>query len=656
MGFSSHCSTVVQALHQIIYLGIVLVLTSCSWSSADAISFLHKGKDSMRHDVVLRGKTISDLDESLNIGLGLKKNPAVKHMVEFYIHLERDVVVWDELSTTGASLKCSKNSIIVIPRPSRVPVPQLPPPCIGDCNVLNPRLNPRNVAHMENLNTGLRQTLGKGVYELEISGVGIDLSDFPVRSVFVISEENWEASCRQVIESVSGVDEEDDTLFLEIISTRKANPGRGVTIQVRRISGDGVAPIVDVEVHEKTVSSSALPRKFVFDEGSLQVASREIHAAEHFISTTSVNDTTLITTSRATFSYDGRVSMSGLGHIDLNARVTAGIRRFRFTRLRGLQFKWEQHLYGSFSGKLLLNGDVNPNARTGPIFRYWIPKLSFSASIPFIARLRAGAFVGVNWIAEVDLKLKADITFNMRYQRREEVTAQVLPPRYSARNLLPASTGSSGSADVKLSGSYNGARFTGFVGVRPQVGVGIEYKRRKWFKWKTSRVEGNIGANLGLEAFAGVQIPGFKPFTSAGGKIGTCDRCHALQGRLSVKGKKLSAQLVVNNQVRSEAVFIRHLFEIRLGTICALPVPCDLASAPSPTPTRTPRPRPKSFRCGPCQSTSNCPTSYSCISGSCQRFNGFCNCNRHLLRSGVRQTDRISELDRILQPCLLAAV
>lgn len=577
----------------------------------------------MSKDVVLRGHTLTDSASALNIEPGLlPKLGHEAHKVDFYVHIERDVVVWDELSGSGANLQCFKTGSNLFLNPIRTPrpigVPRFPrKPLPIDTFPLDKFSSHLSVA--DESTVVVHQQLGTGYYRLVVTGAGIDTSDFPTRSVLVINNEDWEDSCKTTIEEVSGVDEEDDTLFLEILSSKTLST-TSVSINVKRISGEGVAPIVDVDVHHEKTTFTAVPKSLQFDHGTFTVASKDIHAAEHFAS----NETSLETSVRPSFSYNNRVPIGSLGHMDLNARVSAGITRFRFVRLRGLKFKWEQYLNGNFKGQLFLNGAISPDPWTGPIFRYWIPKLSISGRIPFIAKLKAGAFLGVNWITEIDMKVRADIQFDLRYNRREEVNAQILPPRYSARNLLSPYSGSSGSADVQLSGSYNGAKFTGFAGVRPQIGVGIEYKRRKWFKWKTSRIDGNVGANVGIEVFAGVKLPPYPAYSGNGKEIGSCDRCHAMQGRLSVKGKKLSAQLVVNNRVKREAIFVQDLFEIRIGTLCALPATCGLLSepTPSPTPTRTPRPAVStSYPCGPCGTYRRCPSGYICRSRKCFPIN-----------------------------------
>lgn len=566
---------------------------------------------------------LTDSAGALNIEPGLlPKLGHEAHKVDFYVHIERDVVVWDERNDSGASLRCFKTGSNLVLNPIRTPCPIGGPGVPSHPSPLDKFPFDKFSSHLSETDeptVAVHQQLRTDYFRLIITGADINTSDFPMRSVLVINNEDWEDSCKMIIEEVSGFDEEDDTVFLAILSSKTLSSS-SVSSSVKRISGKGVAPIVDVDVHHENTTFTAVPKSVQFDCGTFTVASKDIHAAEHFVS----NETSLKTSVRPSFSYNNRVLIGSLGHIDLNARVTAGVTRFRFVRLRGLKFKWEQYIYGSFKGQLLLNGAISPDPWTGPIFRNWIPKLSISARIPFTAKLKAGGFLGVNWITEIDLKVRADIQFDLRYSRREEVNAQLLPPHYSARIVLSPCSGSSGSADVQLSGSYNGAKFTGFSVVRPQMGVGIEYKRRKWFRWKTSRVDGNVGANVGIEVFAGGKLPPYTAYSGAGKEIGSCDRCHAMQGRLSVKAKKLSAQLVVNNRVKREAIFVHDLFEIRIGPLCALPVTCGLLSTPtsSPTPTMTPKPAiSMSYPCGPCGTYRRCPSNYICRSRKCFPIN-----------------------------------
>lgn len=617
-------------------------LTAVLWlvlvTHIQASSRLHRAAAPGGAPAVLRGHTLTDPEvagkKTSEPGVSAKGEPtatkgATQHLVDFYVHLEKDTLVWDELAEDGTTMICERPRLTSLPtlRPTSAtrardsggsgsgpfkeanlkrletvgPARSLPPVGIPRTLIPHPE-EPVPVANNE--------------YIVTLTGREIDPADFPVGTAFVISTEAWETQCRFIAGPVVGVDEEDDTLFFEITAPAKSTTGK-VTLTLKRISGSTVAPIVDVDVHHDYVPEAALSKKIVFDEEVLSVTSRDIFAADE------LNNISLPMSERFSFGYKKRVSLSNLGHMDINARVSAGITRFRFTRFWKLQFKWEQYLSASFDGGLHLNGDYRLTPRTGPIFRYWIPGLSFSVGISFIARVKAGAFVGINWIVEMDLNLRADIKFNMRYNRKEEVTAQLLPPRYNARKL--PSSSSSGSASIDLMGSEHYARFTGFAGLRPQVGLGLEYKRWSFwsFRRKTTRIDGNVGANIGVEAFAGVQLPPFKPYTGSGGKLGTCDRCHALQGRLSVKGKKLSAQLVVNNRVRSEHVFVQNLFEVRLGTMCGLAVSCSALPKPSPTPTATPTPRPvfRTPRCGYCYRGSTCYPGYYCLQNRCRRRN-----------------------------------
>lgn len=101
------------------------------------------------------------------------------------------------------------------------------------------------------------------------------------------------------------------------------------------------------------------------------------------------------------------------------------------------------------------------------------------------------------------------------------------------------------------------------VGLRQQMGVRIIHKSGKGLKWKTRRIDGIDGSNICMEVFAGGKLPPYTAYSVLGKGIESFGRCRAMQARLYVKDKMLSAQLVVNNSAHKEAVFVHELLEIQ---------------------------------------------------------------------------------------------
>lgn len=227
----------------------------------------------------------------------------------------------------------------------------------------------------------------------------------------------------------------------------------------------------------------------------------------------------------------------------------------------------------------------------------------------------------------MSLYASVNINFAANYNRYESVNAQLLPPRYSAINLSPSMQGSGSAANFALTGPLS-ARFNGFAGIHPHIGVGIEYKRRSFlfFKGKTYRVDGNVGMDLGLDAIVSSRLPPHDAYTGSGGRLGTCEQCHLLRGELGLKGKRLSAQLVNGLTVAAELMIVQNVFNVRLATLCAIPLTCGLNPVHTVTPTPTPI-LPISHYCGPCHRSLLCPPDSRCSAGICRPLRATCQPN-----------------------------
>lgn len=174
-----------------------------------------------------------------------------------------------------------------------------------------------------------------------------------------------------------------------------------------------------------------------------------------------------------------------------------------------------------------------------------------------------------------DLEVGAEFvaTFNAAHETRQRVDARVIPPSLKTTNLLPSGQGSSGGSTFTFSQEQQiTVGVTGFVGVRPAVSVEIELGKRG--------VKGILGASVGVEAAVTAQAPPFPSLTGPGNglSIGTCDSCHSLEGALSIKGKDLTLEIEVNNKLTKEITRVKTLFEIRLGTLCAIKTTCPVST------------------------------------------------------------------------------
>lgn len=285
--------------------------------------YLHEGFTQPGKHAVLHGTTLATSNDSASPSLTTQDSEVTYHLVDFYIHLDRDVILWDELHQDGVALQCDA---------SRLPSPGFP----------TPSGRPEKDIDIQR-NTARPLLLGQ--YAFTFRGSVIESSDFSTGTVFVIDNYNFERVCGKVVDAVPGVSEEDDTLFFEIFSVPSSGSTH-VTVHARRVSGAEVAPLVDVSVHQNSVPETALPKQVVYEEDSLSVASRDLFAEEAW-----ANDT-IPHQARLTFSCDRYVSLGTFGTLDLHGSVSADVTRFRLSRVSGLQFTWEQRLSASLTGTL----------------------------------------------------------------------------------------------------------------------------------------------------------------------------------------------------------------------------------------------------------------------------------------------------------------
>ncbi|PXF40170.1 hypothetical protein BWQ96_10138 [Gracilariopsis chorda] len=446
--------------------------------------------------------------------------------------------------------------------------------------------------------TSCTRDAGSRQATIKLSGDNLDSSDFASGTAFVIDVDDWEKHCGQV-QPVEGVDEADDVLFY-IIDAVSVN-GKQVSLSMSIVPGSEVAPEVDIDVKEEPVFVTALPKKFIFNDSPLFATTSSLLSTSRNLV---LNDSLPIVT-RPTISHKAKINLFTGAVLEVDASLSANVNKFKVKRLFKTEVQWEQSLKARLDAQLTVNAKFK-GERSGEIFRRPIPKFGFSVKIPFVGRIRAGAFGKVEWVADVEIGAALEASIRASHETKQRVTARIIPPRLNSKNLLPANAGSSGSSTFKFKDELNAeASIIGFVGVRPAVGVELTLGKKG--------IEGNIGAKLGLEADTRIKNPPFEAYTGSGLKIGKCNRCHRLRGGLNIKGKDLGVQLVKNGRVDKEKILIGQLFVIRLGTLCALPATCP---ANPPNPRSTPPPS----KCRTCSSLVKCPSGMSCISGKCIGF------------------------------------
>ncbi|PXF45796.1 hypothetical protein BWQ96_04463 [Gracilariopsis chorda] len=368
---------------------------------------------------------------------------------------------------------------------------------------------------------------------VQLTGDNLDSADFGTGVAFVIDVDDWEKHCGQV-QPVEGVDEADDVLFY-VIDAVSVN-GKQVSLSMNIVSGSEVAPEVDIDISEEPVFVSALPQKVVFNDSPLFASTSSLLATSRNLM---INDSLPYVT-RPKISHKSKVNLFKGAVLEVDASLSASVNRFKIKRFFKTEVQWEQSLTASLNAQLTVDAKFK-GERGGEIFRRPIPKFGFSAKIPFVGRVRAGAFGKLDWVAEVEIGAALEASIRASHETKQRVTARIIPPRLNSKNLLPANKGSSGSSNFKFKDELNAeASIVGFVGVRPAIGVEVTLGKKG--------IEGNIGAKLGLEAETRIKHPPFTPYNGGGLKIGKCSRCHRLQGGLNIRGKDLGVQLVKNGR------------------------------------------------------------------------------------------------------------
>lgn len=522
----------------------VLVTGHLLISSSTATTFLHRGPSKKGAVKLLSGHSLTIPDST-----GMK-NPrstaggARHHVLDFTYHLKKDVLIWDEMKKEGINIrKCRINDS-----------------------------GPRSTLYFE--------------------GASIDDSDFKMGVAFSIELSDLEISCRRNLPDYPSIDPTDSYLYF-LIRKSERTAGGLLKVVMTITHGMNVVPIVDISVHQEDASPDevyTLQNNVMYDNDNVddEVTEEEVESlmstASRWNALANQNTSYLTLISTKPSLYDETIKV-GPFDLKVNVNVNVGVSKFRLRHLLRLQFEWDQSLGGSISARLYFHQDAHDEKKVGQIKRWYIPGISFSIGIPFVGKLSAGAFIGVNWVTQISGSSSMSLDFSANYERKERVTAQLIPPRYDAQKL----PGSDPSAILTLSGGTSSSHtLRGFYGIRPLIGAGITHKktkirfeRRGWRirirrRTTTKSIDGNIGADIGIELGTAFQSPAFTAYEGSDLKIGACDKCHSFQGYANFKGKALTAQTVVGSTVKSEKTIVSSLFDIRLGTACLLEAVCPL--------------------------------------------------------------------------------
>lgn len=268
-----------------------------------------------------------------------------------------------------------------------------------------------------------------------------------------------------------------------------------------------------------------------------------------------------------------KISFGSVGTLTITAEATPRLHGFRLHRVKGLEFRWKQELSASLTATLQSKANMKSDKKTGELLKQTIPSLGFSIRIPVVGKCHAGGYVALNYVREMKITRTAKLSVQATYIKKQLVTAKV-----SSLSLDASDDGSSSSGSGGLEVEPNAAAslsISGFFGVRPVLGMGVTYERKRAFRKRIKKSgSADIGADFGVALSADYKYPPFSPYSGSGFTIGQCSSCHAIQGGLSLKGKHLSLQVSKNGKKQKKRTLVRNLFETRLGTVCAVTQSC----------------------------------------------------------------------------------
>lgn len=543
----------------------IFILLTTIFSICAAKRFTHAGPTEGQKIKVLHADILSDPMPAVD-----GSDKPTRHMMHMKTQVTGSFIIWDELKNDGVSMvACS-------------------------------RVKPNRRAW------------------IILEGTDIEVDDFARNTILAIDKDHWKDECGKKVRSSRKISSKDNVLFFRIKKC-VGKDGDRVKLRLVQVPRRAVCRKIEVFARLNDNLQSNLPPPITFDD------EKEVAASRFFRSFS--NETELPVTSHIGIEKTIAVEIGDSASVELKSSFSAGLSNFHivldtfFLIPQTLKCSWEQYMKASVSAEV--NIEKKWEASTSKqLFKHHIHGLGVSAHIPLLGKVALGAFVKVDFVADIEAGLGGKVSLTTSYEKREILEINVLNGKLSSK--LKHKSGS-GDSSVSFDNEV-GAKLVGFTGVRPAFGASMEFG-------SDPIVEANIGASLGLQASLHAKVPAFKPYTGGGAKRGDCHTCHFVQGALAVIGKNLNLLAKVEDE-DFEEVLLENLFELRLGTLCAVPHRCGPPPTPSVTPTQTPTPSitptpfPSPKKCPfTCRSDIDCPAFCDTETSYCKFFvyeNSYC--------------------------------
>lgn len=453
--------------------------------------------------------------------------PDLVHVVDVEVELLMTVVEWRELSLDGIQMKSCKNV----------------------------KKNRRT--------------------KLEIEGGNIDLSDFSSSpNAFAITKLEWNSVCGKPIGSFSDISNEEELLCFAIISV-KGKDGKFAMLSLKRINCATVASSVTATVRNEVVPIVSVPGRSMYTVG-------RVSDLNGIGSISKGRNLTLSPASRPTVTLEKQISLStdedstvsGQATFEAKASIGMAIKNFSLKKKIELLF-WDSKVYGTFevvlrteaSAALDISGSYTAETAK-QLFRKSLSGVGWEVKIPFVGRVGVGGFAKLDFVADIVFEAGATLSASSVLEKKEKVSFDIIPKfKLSASLLSKSNTGGSG---LELKNSFStalSASITGFAGVRPAAGLELNFGSA--FKGDV-----NLGVKIGVQASLKAKYPPFEAVWS-GTRVGICDKCHTVEGKLSLKGKELGVEYSTGSGDKDFTI-LDDVFEVPFGTYCAVEQTCSM--------------------------------------------------------------------------------
>lgn len=424
------------------------------------------------------------------------------------------------------------------------------------------------------------------VYHVAIKGKDADKADFDSGTTFIIRRSTWTEKCPGAYLKPKSMPSQEQTLFFNITSCT-GESGKKLQLKMVPTLRKNAVGRIKYAVQNGLVKKHLVKKRVNFERNKDDLAtSRASFSYSNF---------SFIKTERAlTVEKEYEIPIDSGITATLTLSITGGTENFDGDYDASLtdpsaSASFEAFVTGTATAEISI-GAKRTVGYQNELFNEAIPSLGYTIPIPLVEDLSVGVFFSLDFVAELEAKLLATYSTTFEFNKRVRVSVQLYPGAPPSAEILER-TGDGSSSLEASSEADIGATITGFVGVKPAVGLGVTLS-------KVGSGSADISVQTGIEASVSISQTPNQP-VAGGITFGVCDECHYAQGPVSVVAKNLDISFNLFDEEGSTSI-ASVLFKKEIGTICAVPASCEAGT------------------CG-----GSCTTSLDCASGEiCGEYSG----------------------------------